>query len=604
MTEHIPVALIDPNPWQPRRTMDPERLAELAESIRGHGLLQPPIGRRAGERVQLAFGHRRLAAWQHARPGEPFPMELRDLTDRQMAEHAATENASREDLNPVERALGIKRLIDDFGMSQREAGGFYGLATQGAVSNVLGILKHAPEVQRLVSLGQLSERHARDLRLIDRISRKQAIEVAAGAAKLDERDRGQFIAEKTSDLLWKQGRKFRDAAWKPSWPETPIPVDAPKPGEPAEIRQCTGCPSHFRYEHHDLCAQPACFDLKQRHGVADTLKRISAKLKIPVAAEAETVTLVFDGRQDLLRNVGHSWEVRARVKKAVQARLPQLRLVPAVGGGEYELKEVLGSSHVALAATNKAEVERWLAANGSKKAAAVTAKPAESETEAEKAKRLKREEKERAERREQRAAFLRAKHDVLWVIETGAWAIGERLAMSGGALSWTAELAHNRYHQSESAWPDFARIEAGIEREAKAGDEGARRQHIVLDVIGEQLLGYRRPEDGYDWPRAQKVIEQVAKTFGVERLPAGWNEPPIHRTDFNCWHCGRFASHPKGLTQAEVQQGWGAVFKGETTLDVTCPECSRKSRANGKPKARSNGKGGATAQAKKGQGTK
>ena len=564
------------NPWQPRAAMDSEKIAELAESIREHGLLQPPVGRALNGHYELAFGHRRFAAWQQARPGEPFPLDVRVIADKEMAIYAATENASREDLNPIERAQGIKRLMDDFGLTQAEAGKVYNLQSQGAVSHVLGLLKHSPEIQAHVAAGRLAERQARELRLADRVSRKLAIEIAEAAVQVDERDRGEFITEQIRRALWKCGRNLSNAPFELIWPKEPIAVEKPGKGEPGEIRACRGCPQLFEYNRSQLCAFVECFDLKTKLGAARLLEQASKRLKIVVAGSDDKIAMIYaGGSHAIAAAMGESWNSRDRVKKLVKAGLPELRLVAAQrdSSNQYDLKEVFGSEHVALAATNKAAVEHWLAENGGKKnVTAVASKPKE-ETAAEKAKRLAREEKEMTERRAQRAEFLKAKQDVLWLMEHAARLIGDRLTISGPALAFAEDLVHNRYDVSSSAWPEFAEIEARIRKSAKQGDEASRRQHVVLDVVGKKVLGYSRPERAYDWPDAQRDIAAlVAEHFGVETMPAGWNKPPIHHTEFNCWHCGKFASNTR-LTKRDDADGWAAAWKGKELIQVTCPDC-------------------------------
>jgi ParB family chromosome partitioning protein len=87
--------------------MDEAAIAELADSIRSSGLLQPPTVRAVNEHYELAFGHRRWAARQSARPGEPMPVNVAVLDDKQMAVQAASENGQRADLNQIERAGNI-----------------------------------------------------------------------------------------------------------------------------------------------------------------------------------------------------------------------------------------------------------------------------------------------------------------------------------------------------------------------------------------------------------------------------------------------------------------------------------------------------------------
>lgn len=122
-TENIPLYLIDPNPWQTRRTEDPAHVEEIARSIKAMGMMQTPSARKVGERYQLAFGHTRLAAYRLlntlGQDGyDQFPLNLHELSDEQMAIAAFEENEKRRDLNPVEKAMAVQKMLNDFGWTQ------------------------------------------------------------------------------------------------------------------------------------------------------------------------------------------------------------------------------------------------------------------------------------------------------------------------------------------------------------------------------------------------------------------------------------------------------------------------------------------------------
>ena len=159
------IALSDlrPGRHQPRRDFDEGSLAALADSIRRRGVLQPilarPLG--GGEGWEIVAGERRWRAARLAGLTE-IPAAVREMTEREAMFAALTENLQRADLNPMERARGLLRLVEDLGMTQAEAGAEVGLS-RPAVANVLRLLELSPEAQRMVEAGKLEAAHARAL---------------------------------------------------------------------------------------------------------------------------------------------------------------------------------------------------------------------------------------------------------------------------------------------------------------------------------------------------------------------------------------------------------------------------------------------------------
>ena len=157
----LPARAIRPNPEQPRRVFEESSLSELAESIRCHGILQPLSVRRVGTGYELIAGERRLRAAQMADLTE-IPCIVMNMTDQESGMAAMVENLQRQDLDFVEEALGISRLIQIRNLSQEQAAKLLG-KSQSAVANKLRLLRHSPPVLRAIREGGLTERHARAL---------------------------------------------------------------------------------------------------------------------------------------------------------------------------------------------------------------------------------------------------------------------------------------------------------------------------------------------------------------------------------------------------------------------------------------------------------
>ena len=157
----LPVRLIDPNRELPRRSFDEEALKELAASIRAVGVLQPIIVAPAGERFTIIAGERRYRASRLAEL-EEIPAIVRDWDSQKRLEAALVENLQRDDLNPMEEAMGVRRLMDEAGLTQEKVAERLG-KSRPAIANLLRLLTLADSVKQLVSQGKLSAGHARAL---------------------------------------------------------------------------------------------------------------------------------------------------------------------------------------------------------------------------------------------------------------------------------------------------------------------------------------------------------------------------------------------------------------------------------------------------------
>jgi ParB family chromosome partitioning protein len=152
---------IERNPYQPRQTFGETEIADLADSIRTHGILQPLVVRRAGERFELVAGERRLRAAQAA-DWRQVPVQIRDVDDRQMAELAIVENVQRKDLNAIEKAESFQRYIEQYQCTQEELAARVQI-DRSTVANLIRLLELPDEVKRMVQQGDISQGHARAL---------------------------------------------------------------------------------------------------------------------------------------------------------------------------------------------------------------------------------------------------------------------------------------------------------------------------------------------------------------------------------------------------------------------------------------------------------
>lgn len=158
----LPVGHIQPGKYQPRTHMDPASLEELAASIRVQGLMQPILVRPVSDdRYEIIAGERRWRAAQMAGLAEVSTL-IREIPDEAALAMALIENIQRENLNPLEEALGLQRLIDEFAMTHQQAADAVG-RSRPAASNLLRLLQLAPPAQELLMRGEIDMGHARAL---------------------------------------------------------------------------------------------------------------------------------------------------------------------------------------------------------------------------------------------------------------------------------------------------------------------------------------------------------------------------------------------------------------------------------------------------------
>lgn len=159
----LPIEFLVPNPYQPRLYFDEQKSADLIQSVKDRGILQPLLVRRIGEQdeYQIIAGERRWRAAQAAGLHK-VPVLIREMTDGEALEIALIENIQRHDLSPIEEAMGYKRLMDEFHHTQEQLGHIVG-KSRSHVANIMRLLVLPQFVQTLVSEGKLSMGHARAL---------------------------------------------------------------------------------------------------------------------------------------------------------------------------------------------------------------------------------------------------------------------------------------------------------------------------------------------------------------------------------------------------------------------------------------------------------
>jgi ParB family chromosome partitioning protein len=210
----VPIESLMPNPYQPRRHFDEDAIAELVESIRSRGVLQPLLVRRSPThpgRYEIIAGERRWRASQRARLHQ-VPIVVRDFTDKEALEVAIIENIQRQDLTPIEEARAYQRLVDEFQHTQEALGEVVG-KSRSHVANLMRLLQLPPAVQKMLGSGEISMGHARALvtatdpetlarEIVRRnLTVRQAENFAAGAGRRRAAAAKSSAARKDADTL-------------------------------------------------------------------------------------------------------------------------------------------------------------------------------------------------------------------------------------------------------------------------------------------------------------------------------------------------------------------------------------------------------------------
>jgi len=157
----LELTAVTANPYQPRQNFDEAEIADLCDSIRTHGFLQPIVVRQFGDQYQIIAGERRFRAAQLAN-WERVPVQIREVDDRQMAELAIVENVQRKDLNAIEKATSFQRYLQEYGCTQEELAGRVNI-DRSTVANLIRLLELPEQVKKMVVQGDISPGHARSL---------------------------------------------------------------------------------------------------------------------------------------------------------------------------------------------------------------------------------------------------------------------------------------------------------------------------------------------------------------------------------------------------------------------------------------------------------
>lgn len=212
---------IQTNPYQPRKEFTDEKLSELAESIKIHGIIQPLLVREIGDKYQLIAGERRLRAAKLVGLTE-VPVVVREMTDQAMMEVALVENLQREDLNPIEEADAYQRLMNEFQLTQDEIAKKVG-KSRPAIANTLRLLNLPAEIQTDLAQGTLTMGHARALLSLKTSDDQKRIWTQIQVQELSVRETEEFIRQLNTPQI--VSRETKKTVIKPSSSKDPNVVE-------------------------------------------------------------------------------------------------------------------------------------------------------------------------------------------------------------------------------------------------------------------------------------------------------------------------------------------------------------------------------------------
>ena len=566
----IPISRITPNHRQPRTEFDPTELAELAASIKEHGVLQSLSVVAAGDGYELIAGERRWRASQLA-GFETVPCVVKSkLDDQTLLEVAIVENVQRAGLSAAEEARAYEQLATEFGLSDEEIGQRVG-KSRAAIANLRRLVRLPEAVLAIVGPGegQIPQGAARTLSQIAKI-KGATKDIEALARRLAKGDLTTYDAEDMQiDLVRKYALDIA-ADWDLKWLTTPVQV--PASGGSIEIRDCSGCPYFVKFDGDKYCAeQPVrCYPAKRDLYAQHEIKRVSQATGIPAPTADDQVTpLQIESRDE------------ARVKSWLKAKTPpaHLRLVRLIDQPDkqrsnlatYTIRNLLKSREVILASSDPSAL---------RKPDDVPVKEP-TETPAQKAKREATEEQARAERRTAAGLKRKAQHDIDWLGLNTAKVVAPQLNASGPTLEWLAVYTADLSPIDQ--WPAMRQRAAEIEQllaTTMKDRDALLKEFVLLNLIGHKVASAYDQDWHEDWDEALAEVQSLIMDRAAEdglglKLPRGWDRPPIHHTPSNCWHCGQFAGRSE-LSQRDRDEGWGVTIRGTDLRDVSCPECNPK----------------------------
>src|SRR5256714_10084171 len=205
----IPLDQIQPNPYQPRKTFNEASIDELARSVRQHGIVQPLVVTRAGDKFKLIAGERRFRAAQKAGLATVPVLVKDDLKAGDALQIALIENIQREDLNPIEEAAAYHQLHEEFGLTQEEISRRVG-KERSTVANFLRLLKLPESVKRLLGSGQLSMGHARALLAVDSAKKQEQFAERVVKRNLNVRQTEMLASESSPKAVAGKPEKEKD----------------------------------------------------------------------------------------------------------------------------------------------------------------------------------------------------------------------------------------------------------------------------------------------------------------------------------------------------------------------------------------------------------
>jgi len=558
----VPLELIDSNPWQTRLEEDDVHVMTLARDIAANTLLQPGLGRRLDGRVQIAFAHSRLAAFKFLNvTGDAvghfseFPVIIRELSDRQMSDYAAAENAKRKNLTAIEVASAIQKRIADFGLTQLEAGAPFGYVSQSSVAHLLSLLELPELARNLINERLLPERHGRSLVPFSKIDPEKVNAIADKVAQAPESARDEVFEDEIQDVVEEHGqRMLEDRLWAGNW-------------HPDELPACMGCDYRIKALHAVYCMNPACYQEKAALWTLHELQRLGEKLNLPIATEGGPI-------KPLKIEWGNEQAARGYLKRI---KKPDLYLLPVdAKDGDYHQAKLLETYFVVLGSTNpklfdKSDDDK----SASGKSVAADVSSGVEETPAARAKRIEREEAEAEERREARSAIRKARYDLVWLIMHNAEMLAVDLPITGGIATYCAELTQRYTTNPQYEWPEYeawfsplrAKMVGAMNCIRRDGDDFEKREFILARRFADGISGYKA-EEQFNWTRGCKEVQTIAEELGLA-LPKDWDQPPVHKTKTNCHVCGVFTPGPT-ITGKDVERGW----KAEAGV-VTCSDACR-----------------------------